>query len=123
MSYNIHDINKGLDKVNEGLENHSRKKAEELVDDISKKATAGRGLWIIWLWPVFAVVLIASAGFFYEKINFFIENSFVAWLGFIPSYILVYNWYEHNFTKKHPFISGLLLMFAASFILTLFRSN
>ena len=109
MGYSSKDLENFGRGLNERREEKAKKQGEALANDLINSTSKGRGLWFIILWPtwIFITLLVGVFSFSILEQKFFIEQP-MSFLGFLIGMMVAFNWYDWDFTRKHPFFSSIV---------------
>lgn len=103
MGYSIKNLENAAKNVNERLEAHSRQQGEEMASRVLASTSGGRGLWCFILWPAFLMIFLMSGYFFCLLLSHFGLKPPLSFAGFVVGFIFARNWYQLDFTIRHPF--------------------
>lgn len=56
MGYNAHDLNKGVNRVKDALDDRAKRRGEDAADRLLSSTSSGGGLWFLIKLPVSVVI-------------------------------------------------------------------
>ena len=115
MGYSIKDLENAARSINQGLEQRSQERGEELANHVLERTAQGRGLWFIIFWPAWFLIFSFSGVLLTNLIQKLGVNAPISWVGMIGGLVFARAWYVSNFTIRHPFFSSVFGYFGTAF--------
>lgn len=118
MVRNLKEAQQSLDRLQQRLDQNAQERGEKFADSLISNTQEGKGLWLFWTIPVaFAIFLFFDLGFFAPLMDS-LGASWQGWIyiGFAVSLLVAYGWFTASFTKRRPFISGVIAVIVLGFL-------
>ena len=111
-------------KINKKLEDKAEQKGKELASNIMARTSQGHGLWNFFLWPAWLFVFCFSGKLIQLIMEGYSWPSALQWIGFfIAGYSAASQWYNSDFTIKHPFYCSILTLIVIIIVSVIFREK
>ncbi len=114
MGYSMKDLERASRNLNRRMEERSRQRGEELANKVINNTAAGRGLWVIILWPAWLLIALFSGMFFSAVLEKIGLGSPLTLLGILIGIGIATFWYKADYTKRRPFWSSVIFYFGIS---------
>lgn len=119
MALRIKDLPTLGEGLNRRLERNAARRGQEAAESLLSSTAQGRGLWVIFLWPAWLLIVVASGVFFEALLRKFGIAPPLSWGGYLGGLVLGQLWYGADFTRRHPFLGAVLGYFGTAMAVSL----
>ena len=83
MAKNIHDLNRSVTKIQEGLDRRSEERGKQAADRLLTSTRRGGGFWLIFIYPIAFVLSQLAAGVVSTKMGLCLPTWAYLLVGFV----------------------------------------